>query len=74
MGSTQRRVTDKTPIEMQNYINQALGHLPRLGFDIQLAFERVSSGKFANASIGAATDGPHHRLTVNMDWYERTED
>lgn len=72
-ANIQRTFTDETPIEIQNYINQALKHLPPLGFDIQLAFERVSGGKLKDVSIGAVTDGPHHLLTVNMDWYERTE-
>lgn len=63
-----------SPKEVMDIIDQALSHLPTLGFRPTLSFERVGEGTFDNKMIGAVTNGPSHRITVNIDWYESTDD
>jgi len=63
-----------SPKEVMDIVNQALNHLPALGFTPTLSFERVGQGTFDNKMIGAVANGPAHKITVNIDWYESTDE
>lgn len=63
-----------SPKEVMDIVDQALHHLPELGFRPTLSFERVGQGTFDNKMIGAVASGPSHRITVNIDWYESTDE
>lgn len=63
-----------SPKEVMNIVNQALGYLPPLGFEPLLSFERVGQGRFDNIKIGAETNGPSHKIIINIDWYESTDE
>ena len=61
-----------SPAEISRIIDLALKHLPPLGFECKLSFERTGKGTFDSEIIGAIANGPDHRITVNLDWYEMT--
>lgn len=61
-----------SPAEISKIIDLALKHLPPLGFECKLSFERTGKGTFDSEIIGAIANGPEHRITVNLDWYEMT--
>ncbi len=62
-----------SPQEVKAIVDQALKHLPGLGFDCKINFERTGNGTFDSPIIGAVANGPEHRITVNIDWYETTD-
>ena len=62
-----------SPKEVMDIVVQALHHLPPLGFRPTLSFERVGQGTFNNKMIGAVANGPSHKITVNIDWYEAAD-
>lgn len=59
--------------EVAKIIDLALEHLPPLNFDYKLSFERTGKGTFDSKIIGAVANGPEHKITVNIDWYETTD-
>lgn len=62
-----------SPKEISDIANMALQHLPPLGFEIKYSYQRVGQGEFDSELIGAVANGPAHTITVNLDWYEKTD-
>lgn len=63
-----------SPAEIKVLTEKALNHLPPLGFDVKIKFQRIGQGEFENTKIGAVAQGPSHTLVVNTDWYETTSE
>lgn len=63
-----------TPGEIKKLTTLAKTHLPPLGFEENLKFERVGEGTFDEVKIGAVAQGPQHTLVINIDWYETTDE
>ena len=61
-----------SPADISKIIDLALKHLPPLGFECKLSFERTGKWTFDSEIIGAVANGLDHRITVNLDWYETT--
>lgn len=55
-----------SPKEVMHIVDQALNHLPALGFTPTLSFEKVGQGTFENKIIGAVANGPAHKITGNL--------